>query len=176
MKRGLRVRPVKIEDAEVMCKEMKSDSLKNFSFFEEEVTLERQREYLARVIASTRDQLYAIMYFGKMIGTCGLHEIDGHNRNCRIGAMLFSKEFRGKGLGSEAIRQIVSIAFRHFGMHKAYLKVFAENTASCTKYAHLGFQFETLLREQYRLRGKYHDMVVMSMFARDWRAKQRSKR
>jgi RimJ/RimL family protein N-acetyltransferase len=171
----IRIRPICINDAEKMVWMMKPDALKNFMFFERKVTFERQSAYLANMIASDRDELFAITWLGGMIGTCGLHEIDRHNKNARLGVMIFECQYRGKGFGAEAIRKLLALAFKKYKFHKVYLKVFAENTASCTKYAHLGFEFETRLREQYRLRGKYHDMAVMSMFARDWRKKKRGR-
>ncbi len=57
-------------------------------------------------------------------------------------------------------------------LHKIYLIVFAENTASATKYSHLGFQFEARIQEHYRLKNTYHDMVQMRIFAEEWRKRK----
>ncbi|MBP9821861.1 MAG: GNAT family N-acetyltransferase [Candidatus Pacebacteria bacterium] len=169
MKKIVSIRPVRFSDAEEMCEAMNVDALQNFQFFERKVTVERQQAYLSHAISSNRDKLFSVLCDGKIIGTCGLHEIDRQNKNARVGIMIFSQQNRGQHFASRALRKLLALAFGKLGLHKVYLKVFKENTASCTKYAHLGFQFETVLREQYRLRRKYHDMVVMSMFARDWR-------
>jgi diamine N-acetyltransferase len=162
------LRPIRIEDAEPMVLAMRPADLGNFLFFEQQLTLERQREWLREKMASRHDRVFVIEYDGQMVGTCGIHEIDWHNHNARLGAMIFSSAFRGKKIGSEAIRQLIAEGFEVLGLYKLYLKVFAENTASATKYAHLGFQFEARLRGQYCLRGVFHDMVVMSMFREEW--------
>ena len=169
MNQDVAIRPVVYADAEEMCRRMNPSDLQNFSFFEKPVSLSKQQAYLAHITASSSDQMYVILYKGEMVGTCGLHEMDFHNRNARIGVMLFAKDFRGKGIGSAAIRLLLMHAFGDLRLHKVYLKVFAENTASCTKYAHLGFEFEARLRQQYCLRGEYHDMVVMSILAHNWK-------
>lgn len=154
--------------AEEMCREMNTDHLRNFSFFDEPVTVERQRAYLEKQITSPNDDLFAVMLGWRIVGTCGLHEIDWSNRNARLGVMLFTNEHRGQGIGSAAMRLVIEEGFKLRKLEKIYVKVFAENTASATKYAHLGFQFEARLRKHYHLRGEYHDMVVMSVFADEW--------
>jgi RimJ/RimL family protein N-acetyltransferase len=168
MKSDVTIRIAELSDAETMVKAMRVESLQNFSFFDSDVTVERQRSYLEKVRVSQRDELFVIIWRDQIIGTCGLHEIDHDNHNARIGSMIFSPEFRSKGLGAAAIRQLVTLGFGEYKMCKLYLKVFAENTVSCTKYAHLGFQFEARLRRHYLLKGEYHDMAVMSVFADEW--------
>ncbi|MBX4205041.1 MAG: GNAT family N-acetyltransferase [Candidatus Doudnabacteria bacterium] len=169
MNKEVSLRMARVEDAESMIFAMDFSSLQNFSFFDKPPTIDRQRAYLEKLAHSTHDVLYVICHEDRIIGTCGLHEIDRDNHNARIGVMIFSPEFRGHGLGAAAIRKLLTVGFGTYQMHKLYFKVFAENTISCTKYAHLGFQFEARLKEQYYLKGEYHDMVVMSVFAREWK-------
>lgn len=164
----LAIRPAEVSDAAAMVEAMRVQDLQNFLFFEQEVTVERQTAYLEKILVSPHNKLFVILYQGRIVGTCGLHEIDWQNKNARLGIMIFSTEFRGRSLGSGALRLLIKHGFRAMGMYKLYLKVFAENTGSCTKYAHLGLQFEARLRRQYLLRGEYHDMVVMSVFDQDW--------
>jgi len=154
-----------------MIEAMKPADLQNFQFFEQEVTLDRQREWLTRMVKSRHDRVFVIEHEGRMVGTCGLHEIDWEGQNARLGAILFSKDSRGQSIGSGAIRLLISHGFEILNLHKLYVKVFAENTASVITDAHLGFQFEARLRQQYRLRGEFHDMVVMSMFSHEWKGR-----
>lgn len=149
-------------------------ALANLSFFTEPLTLERETVYLTKTVMSDSERLYAIRQgeYDTLIGTIGLHEIDWHSNNARIGATIFVPSERGKGFGTGAIDRVLEVAFCDLGMHKIYLNVFAENERGRKLYARLGFVEEGTLRDEYLLRGVYHDMVRMSMKKSEWEARK----
>src|SRR5437870_1566082 len=99
--RKVQIYPASEEYAQDMLDVMVMADLQNFYFFAgktEKPTLEKQREYIRNCISNNEERLFVIHHKGRLIGTCGLHNIDWNCKNARVGVMLFSKEFRGQGL------------------------------------------------------------------------------
>ena len=158
------------DDAAEMIRAMRPDAMKNFAFFEEQVTAKRQATYLYRMARSPTDFLFTIRTRRKSrcIGTVGLHEYDAHDRMVRIGCIIFQPRDRRKGYGHGAIELALQYAFEVLKVNKVYLNVFHENTRAQAIYARMGFRPEGVLLEEYLLDGKFHDMVRMCILAR-WR-------
>lgn len=159
--------------AEVMLAAMEPAATKNLAFFNERPTLDRERKFLRRMEVSEQDALFLVSTMdGEVpVGTVGLHEIDLANRNARVGALIFRAQDRGKGYGTAALDGIHRIAFRILGLHKLYVRLLVTNDAARAKYAKRGYREEGILREEYRLDGAFHDMVVMGLLEREWREK-----
>lgn len=160
--------PARVEDAEQMLKEMHPEATQNLSFFEEELTLERQKEYLRRMIESQNDHLFCVMANGHLVGTVGLHECDYFNRNARIGTLIFHPDSRGKGHGTKAIRLIINHAFNKLDLHKVYVNLLADNHRRQVYFQRFGFKRESYLEKEYLLRGEYLDMIRFRLFKEEW--------
>jgi RimJ/RimL family protein N-acetyltransferase len=76
----------------------------------------------------------------------------------------------GRGYGSAAVRAVLDIGFGVERLHKAWLMVFRHNDRSRRTYSRIGFVEEGILREEYFHEDGWHDMVRMSMLAREWYA------
>lgn len=158
-------------DATEMVRAMRPSETTNFAFFKEEVTVERQTEYLRKMAESPTDFLFEIRTLGRharCIGTVGLHEHDAHDRTVRIGCIVFQTKDRRKGYGREAIGLALRYAFTILRVNKVYLNVFHENTRAQAIYARMGFRPEGVLLEEYRLGETFHDMVRMCLLFRWW--------
>ena len=164
--------PAKVEDAETMLNQMRPETLKNLSFFEEELTLERQREYLRKVIGSETCFLFCIMANGKLVGTTGLHEYDFVNGTARVGTIIFDSTLRGRGYGTKARKLILAYAFDELGLNKVYINLLADNYRRHADLERFGFRRECLLEKEYLLRGEYHDMIRFRLFREEWKKMQ----
>lgn len=170
---NIRLRPVRVVDAEPMVAALHPAATKNLQFFTQAPTLERQQEYLLRMVLSPTDELFVIerLTDSASIGTIGLHEIDTHIRNARLGLLIFDPMHRGHGYGREAFDLIIQHAFEDLQLNKIHLNVFADNAAGRERYQRWGFVQEGILREEYLLEGTYHDLVRMALLRREWLAR-----
>ena len=66
----------------------------------------------------------------KRVGTMGLHKIDWKNRFATTGTAIGDKEYRGKGLASDAKMLLLSWAFNECGLNKVDSRVIANNEPS----------------------------------------------
>ena len=76
-------------------------------------------------------------------------------------------KYRGKGFGSDALRQLCRYGFEYLNLNRIWCEVYSNN-ASLDMYRHIGFKDEGILRENYYSEGKYWDSHILSMLKRDY--------
>jgi RimJ/RimL family protein N-acetyltransferase len=76
---------------------------------------------------------------------------------------------RGRGLGLEAVRQLLAYGFDDLNLHRIALQVFATNTRAITTYERAGFRREGTLKDAVFLDGQFVDVLSMAILAREFR-------
>lgn len=102
-------------------------------------------------IASTTGDIYRdgqlrliIEEDGATLGCIDLFDFDPRNRRAAIG-MYIAPEYRGKGVGHEAVKQLEDYAFGFLHLRVLYA-IIATNNAPCSAlYEHAGYQPSTPL-------------------------------
>ena len=95
----------------------------------------------------------------------GLSHIDKINKTAEIFVVIGEDDYRGKGIGRQAVQWIVDFGFKQLKLHKIALAVFAENLVAVKLYKSLGFKQEGTLKDDAYFGGKYHDTLLMAKFA-----------
>lgn len=106
---------------------------------------------------------------GRPIGFVSLGGLDRHNGKAELSIVLGEREAWGHGYGSEAVRQVLAMAFDNLRLNKVWLQVDAVHSKAIASYERLGFKVEGRLREDWYRRGEFADTVVMGLLAREWR-------
>jgi RimJ/RimL family protein N-acetyltransferase len=141
------------------------------AFSGEPLTRAQELAWVRQVRTSSADRVFSILgEDGRYLGQCGIHQIHARSRVGRLACIIARRAEMGRGHGSAAIRALCAHAFAELGLHKLWLMVFRDNARSRAIYARLGFAEEGILREEYFHEGGWHDMVRMSLLAREWRA------
>jgi ribosomal-protein-serine acetyltransferase len=104
----------------------------------------------------------------RFAGTIGTHPIDRLNRKVEIGYWL-AKAFRGRGIMTDACRELLRYAFLELELHRVEIRCAAGNQASRAIPTRLGFTHEATLREGQLLYGTYHDLEIWGMLRKDFR-------
>ena len=68
---------------------------------------------------------------------------------------------RCRGLGAEAMAQIIKLALISLNLRKLMLEVRSDNTSALSLYSKLGFVAVGILREHYYDGIKWHNVVLM---------------
>lgn len=125
----------------------------------------QHEEWFAAVRQRTDLVLFAIRLLetSKLIGSCQLHNISEIHRNAELQIRLGDASERGKGLGTEAVKLLLSFAFNDLNLHRVYLHVFKTNTAAIRSYEKAGFVREGVLRQAAHINGDYVDVLVMGV-------------
>lgn len=105
-----------------------------------------------------------------LVGIARLMYIDQHNRNAEIGLFVGSSEYRGQGIGKQAIIQMLDVAFNQNHLVKVYARIRITNLSSINAFESIGFIREGTLRDAYRciLTGFYEDVAFYSIFNHSW--------
>jgi len=99
----------------------------------------------------------------RLIGSCQLHSIDDVHRSAELQIRIGEPSQRGQGYGTEAVRLLLSFAFKDLNLHRVYLHVFSTNAAAISLYEKAGFVREGLLRKAAHIDGAYVDVVTMGI-------------
>jgi RimJ/RimL family protein N-acetyltransferase len=135
------------------------------------------REQIERWYASRNEQhdrldlAIARVEDDRCVGEVVLHELDADNRACGLRISLTGPEVFGRGYGTEALELVLGHAFETVGLHRIGLEVYSFNDRAIHVYRRCGFVDEGIRRDALYWDGAYHDAVLMSMLAPEWRAR-----
>jgi RimJ/RimL family protein N-acetyltransferase len=99
----------------------------------------------------------------KLIGSCGFFNLDQRNRSSEFGIMIGDKSYWDRGYGTEAVRLLCQHGFNTLNLNRIYLRVLENNPRAIRAYEKAGFTHEGRQRQAEFRKGKYIDMLVMSM-------------
>lgn len=98
-----------------------------------------------------------------MIGSISIFRQDNiHRLTAELGYYI-AEEYWGKGIMTEAVKQICEYVFSMSDIIRIYAEPFAYNTASCRVLEKSGFQYEGTLRKNAVKNGKVLDMKMYSL-------------
>jgi len=99
---------------------------------------------------------------GKYVGVFNLNGINERNGTFSIGMQITRNE-RGKGYGTAAMRILLDYAFNERRLNKFNVSVIDGNIASATMLKKLGCKQEGVRRQVIYMNGKYHDEIFYGM-------------
>jgi RimJ/RimL family protein N-acetyltransferase len=109
-----------------------------------------------------------------LVGHVGMWGARPKDRCATLGIAL-GREYLGRGYGTDAMRVIVSYAFREMGLHRLQLIVAPYNQAGLRAYEKAGFVQEGRHREAVLHDGRWYDEILMSILDHEWRASQQGR-
>lgn len=145
---------------------------RNLARFDHCFSREEEAAFLTRLFASDQDRVFAIENEKQeYIGQIGVHQIYWPARLGRLGIVISRRDEWGRGHARRAITALLDIAFGSLRLNKIWAVFFTTNARMLGLCERLGFQREGVLREEYFHRDQFHDMVRMSLLAREWAAR-----
>lgn len=100
----------------------------------------------------------------RLLGTCGIYEIDSFNNNAEIGYWLLP-EYWGLGVMHECLLSILHFAFDELGLHRLHAEVEPANIASAKLLQKLDFMHEGRRRQAARRDESYLDLDLYARLA-----------
>jgi diamine N-acetyltransferase len=126
------------------------------------ISEEEEERYLRALLASANDRAWSVFVGDRYVGQCSLNAIYWPARNGRL-FIVIRRDAQGQGYGPAAVRALLDIAWGQLDLHKVWLIVRRDNRAAQAMYLKLGFDFEGVLRDEYRVNDRFHDMVRMAI-------------
>jgi RimJ/RimL family protein N-acetyltransferase len=106
----------------------------------------------------------------------GFIDLSGFNwpaRSAWVAIGIGAAEFRGRGLGTEAMQLLARYAFEQLNLNRINLTVFGYNPQAIRSYEKAGFVHEGRERSFLNRYGQRWDMVYMGLLKDDWLAQQK---
>lgn len=117
------------------------------------VELDSEKDYLFAVRLNESDEI---------VGVIGLDGILWNHRTAWISIGIGGSN-RQKGIGKEALRLAMDLAFQEFNLYRLQLTVFEYNTRAIALYESLGFQKEGTYRSFLERDNLRYDMLLYGM-------------
>ena len=105
---------------------------------------------------------------GRLVGSGGVRVRDPEGRQADIGYEL-DPRFWGRGLATEAVRELLRFGFDTLGMHRLFGECVADNAASARVMEKIGMRREAHLREQTWFKDRWWDTLIYAVLEDEWR-------
>lgn len=103
----------------------------------------------------------------RVIGIVNLHSYYKKDRAAGIGAVI-NREYWGKGIASEALKEVISFGFETLKLIRIEGKCEANNIASEKILKKLGMTYEGTLRKEVIIKGTSRDAKVYSLLNEEY--------
>ena len=115
----------------------------------------------------TKQKLLVVGPAGEKVGMVSLFGIDARNQNAEVGVYV-SPDHQRQGYAAAALRLVLRFAFRELNLHRVHCAILGFNEASIRLFEGVGFREEGRRREHVYADGRFVDVVLLSIFRRDF--------
>ena len=123
------------------------------------------KEFISAMLSADENETFAfaITVDNTVIGSIGIFRQENiHRQTAELGYYI-AEEYWGKGIMTEAVKQICAYVFAKSDIIRIYAEPFAYNIASCRVLEKVGFQYEGTLRSNAVKNGRVIDMEMYSL-------------
>lgn len=128
-------------------------------------TINDAEEYITAMLSAdkTKTFAFAIVVNDIVVGSIGVFRCDNiHSLTAEMGYYI-GEPYWGKGLGTNAVKQICKFIFEHTNIIRIFAEPFAYNIASCRVLEKAGFQLEGILHSNAVKNGNVIDMKMYAL-------------
>jgi diamine N-acetyltransferase len=97
------------------------------------------------------------------IGLIDLFDFDPANNRAGIGIIIHKKNNRESGIGSEALRLLISYSFAHLQLNQLYANIGTENEISIGLFTKFGFELIGIKKQWNKVNNKYLDEALYQL-------------
>jgi RimJ/RimL family protein N-acetyltransferase len=105
----------------------------------------------------------------QLLGDINLDVVGWNFRDAFVGLGIGSRDFWGKGYGTEAMQLALQFAFTELNLRRVTLTVFEYNPRAIRSYEKVGFRLEGRQRGAILREGKRWDVLYMGILREEWR-------
>ena len=111
------------------------------AFISDRISLWEKKEFLSFVIVDEHTQ--------RIVGTVFLKDFDWNVKRCEFGFFIDGK-YEGKGIISNAVSHVIKWCFSELSLHKIFMRIAIDNTASRRVAEKNNFVAEGILRDDFK--------------------------
>lgn len=149
----IQLRPVTLEDGELIVKWRNSPKVSKHCLNRQPVTIESNVEFYRKNVLTEKYKQYIVEKVSDglityPIGTAYLKDIDRINKRCELCIFTSDDEEWNTESQEIAIRKLLDIAFNKLGMHKVYSYAFYKFLDEAKLLKNAGFSIEAVLKDE----------------------------
>jgi RimJ/RimL family protein N-acetyltransferase len=162
----VRLRAIEPEDVPMLLRWFNQSAARTWLMTRLPLSRNAEQEWAARAAVSPGTPTFVIQTkSGEDIGVTGRTLLGAR---AELGIALHETRFWNGGYGTDAVRTLVDGAFRALPLQRIELFVYPDNARAIRCYEKAGFAREGVLRSREYRRGRYDDVVIMSMLHDEW--------
>lgn len=122
-------------------------------------------EFISAMLSANEEETFAfaITVDDRVVGSIGVFRQGNiHRQTAELGYYI-AEAYWGRGIMTDAVRQICAHVFDKSDIIRIYAEPFAYNVASCRVLEKAGFQYEGTLRSNAVKKGRVIDMKMYSL-------------
>jgi RimJ/RimL family protein N-acetyltransferase len=166
------LRPYEPEDADVLYHALYSAESRRLTGTQQIFTRASTADFINKIAGdnSRVDLVICSQKTNQTLGEVVLNNIDFINRSANIRIGIFNEKDYSLGYGSEALILMLNHAFGGLNLHRVELGVYDFNPRAIHVYEKLGFKQEGVLRDSLHFNHQFHDQIIMSILAEEFRS------
>ena len=128
-------------------------------------SIEKEKKFLEKFTEENNDVNLGIVTLkeDKLIGNCGLKNVDYINRVATLGIFIGDEKERSKGYEKETIKLLLDFGFNYLNLNEINLDVMEFNKRAIKCYEKVGFKEYGRRRKCVYINGKYYDKISMDI-------------
>jgi tRNA (guanine37-N1)-methyltransferase len=130
------------------------------------VTRQTQESFFQQVQKNLYNIYFAIEFkrSKKIIGGAILHVDPLNPQKGKFSFHIGEKDYWGKGLGTEILREVVCFGFENLGLQKINSSAFSDNLASIRVHEKVGFKKVGIRKQEFWKNGELCDQVLLEIY------------
>lgn len=160
-----KIRPWAAEDLESLVKYANNIRIAKYltETFPHPYTPEDGKRFIRMSGVEEVRRIFAIEVDGEAAGGIGVHpQVDIHVKSAELGYWLGEPHW-GKGIMTDAVKEMVEYAFGHFDIVRLYARPFSNNAGSKRVLEKAGFRLEARLEKSIYKHGELLDELIYSI-------------
>lgn len=134
------LRPITIEDTDLMVKWRNRDFVKRNYINQSEFTREGHLKWMETRVQTGQVIQFIILENDRPIGSVNMKDVDYEKGTAEYGIFIGERDALGKGYGSETAKQVVRLAKEKYHLKKLFLRLYEDNIPAYRSYLSAGFK------------------------------------
>ena len=162
---GIYLRAMTVEDTDNIVAWRNQASVRKNFIYQELFTVEGHLRWIREMVDTGKVVQFIIcdLATDQALGSVYVRDIDRTHHKAEYGIFLGEDSARGRGVGTAAAKLMLRYCFEELGLHRVYLRAFADNIAAIRSYEKAGFVKEAVLRDDVCIDGVFRDIVWMAI-------------
>lgn len=153
------------EDTDNIVRWRNSDAVRTHFIYQKLFTRQSHEQWIENMVNTGKVVQMIICECGNdmPVGSVYIRDIDTVHHKGEYGIFIGEPSARGRGVGTAAAKLMIRYAFEELGLHRLFLRVFADNEQAIGSYEKAGFVKEAYLKDDVCIDGVYRDIILMAI-------------